>query len=82
MCPDSSIVVNTFKLDGYRLMVTYRLLNQYNNEFNEFLCNLERLLSNVKQLKLSFLVILGDFNARSISWCLDDITTYDGSKND
>ena len=26
------------------------------------------------------MVILGDFNGRSKSWCLDDITTYEGSK--
>ena len=64
------------------LVVTYRSLNQYKNEFNEFLSNLERLLNNVKQLEPYFLVILGDFNARSKSWCLNDITTYDGSKID
>ena len=34
----------------------------------------------MKQLKSSFSVILRDFNARSKSWCLDDITTYEGSK--
>ena len=63
-------------------MVTYRSPNQNNNEFNEFLTNFERLLNHVKQLKSSFLVILGDFNARSKSWCSDDITTYEGSKID
>ena len=46
------------------------------NEFNEFLTNFERLL------KSSLLVILADFNAQSKSWCLDDITTYEGSKID
>ena len=66
---------------GY-LTVTYRSPNQNNNEFNEFLTNFERLLNHVKQLKSSFLVILGDFNARSKSWCSDDITTYEGSKID
>ena len=63
-------------------MVTYRSPNQNNNEFNEFLTNFERLLNHVKQLKSSFLVILGDFNARSKSWYSDDITTYEGSKID
>ena len=66
---------------GY-LVVTYRSPNQNNNEFNEFLTNFERLLSHVKQLKSSFLVKLGDFNARSKSWCSDDITTYEGSNID
>ena len=66
---------------GY-LVVTYRSPNQNNNEFNEFLTNFERLLNHVKQLKSSFLVILGDFNARSKSWYSDDITTYEGSNID
>ena len=63
------------------LVVTYRSPNQ-NNEFSEFLNNFERLLKHVKQFKSSFLVILGDFNAQSKSWCLDDITTCEGSKID
>ena len=66
---------------GY-LVVTYRPPNQNNNEFNKFLTNFERLLNHVKQLRSSFLVPLGDFNARSKSWYLDDITTYKGSKID
>ena len=65
---------------GY-LVVTYRSHNQNNNEFNK-LTNFERLLNHVKKLKSSFLLILGDFNARSKSWCLDDVTTYEGSKID
>ena len=48
--------------------------------FNEFLSNFERLLNHVKQLKSYFLVIPGDFNARSQSWCLDDMTIYEGPK--
>ena len=46
---------------GY-LVVTYRLLNHYSNDFNEFLSNFEKLLNHVKQLS-AFFVILGDFNA-------------------
>ena len=37
------------------------------NEFDDFLLNFEKLLNQISQLKLSFLVILGDFNARSRS---------------
>ena len=62
---------------GYTV-VAYRSPNQNNNEFNEFLTNFERLLNHVKQLKSSFLVILGDFNARSKYLRLNDITTYEG----
>ena len=64
------------------LVVTYRSPNQNNNEFNKILTNFEKLLKHVKQFKSSFLVILGDFNAQSKSWCLDDITTHEGSKID
>ena len=60
-------------------MITDRSPNQNNNEFNEFLTNFERL---AKQLKSSFLVILGDFNAQSKSWYSDDITTSEGSNID
>ena len=66
---------------GY-LVVTCRSPNENNNEFNEFLNNFDRLLNHVKQLKSSFLEILGDFSTRSKSWCLDDITTYESSKID
>ena len=67
--------------NGY-LGVTYRSLSQNKNEFREFLTNFERLLNHAKQLKSSFLIILGDFKARSKFWCLDDITTYEGPKTD
>ena len=66
---------------GY-LVVRYRSPSQYINEFNEFLTNFERLLKHVKQLKSPFLVILGDLNVQTKSICLDDITTYEGSKMD
>ena len=73
--------ISTQNQTGY-LVVTYRLPNPNNNEFNEFLTNFERLLNHVKQLKSSFLLILGDFNARSKSWCSHNITTYEGSNID
>ena len=44
---------------GY-IVVTYRSPNQNKNEFNEF-------VNNLKQLKSSFFVSLGDFNAPSKS---------------
>ena len=36
----------------------------------------------MKHLKSSLLVILGDFNSQSKSWCLDNITAHGGSKID
>ena len=46
--------------------------------FDDFLVNLEKLLNNVRQLKSSFLVILGDFNVQSKSWWCEDITSHKG----
>ena len=42
--------------------------------FDEFLSNFEKLLNFVKQLQTYFTIILGDFNARSKSWCPGDMT--------
>ena len=61
---------------GY-IAVIYRSPNQPVNEFDDFLLNFEKLLIQISQLKSSFLVILGDFNARSRSlWC-EDITSHE-----
>ena len=42
---------------------------------NDFLFNLKKLINQIKQLKPSFTIILGDFNARSSDWWPDDITS-------
>ena len=47
-------------------------------EFDDFLVNFEKLLNHVRQLKLSFLIIIGDFKAQSKSWWCEDITSHEG----
>ena len=66
---------------GY-VVVVYRSPSQYSNEFEEFLVNFDKLLNQVNMFKSSFTVILWGFNARSQSWCWDDITSYEGSNID
>ena len=62
---------------GY-IAVIYCSPNQSCNEFEDILFNLEELISQIKQ-KPSFIVILGDFNARSSDWWPDDITSPEGT---
>ena len=49
---------------GY-IVVIYRSPSQSATEFDDFLVNFEKLLNHVRQLKSTFLLILGDFKARS-----------------
>ena len=63
---------------GY-IAVIYRSPSQSCSEFEDFLFNLEKLINQIKQLKPSFTIILGDFNARSSDWWPDDITSPEGT---
>ena len=60
--------------------VIYRSPNQNNIEFDLFLSNFERLLSDINKRKPFLYVITGDFNGRSFSWWSKDIDTTEGSK--
>ena len=64
---------------GY-IVVIYFSSSQLVNKFDDFLLNFQELLNQISQLKSSFLVILGDFNAFSRSWWCDDITTHEATE--
>ena len=53
--------------------VSYRFPRQNNREFDLFLTNFEKLLSDISEHKPFLSVITGDFNARSSSWWSEDI---------
>ena len=53
--------------------------SQNNNEFQVFLSNMKKLLSNINNYKPSLSVITGDFNARSSYWWCKDINTTEGA---
>ena len=55
--------------------VIYRSPSQNNSEFDLFLSNFGKLLSNINERKPFLSVITGDFNARSSSWWSKDIDT-------
>ena len=65
---------------GY-IAVIYRPPSQSCNEFVDFLFNLQKRINQIKQLKLSFAIILGDFNVRSSDWWPDDITSSEDTDN-
>ena len=60
--------------------VIYRSPSQSINEFDSFLSNLEKLVSDINNRKPALSIITGDFNARSQSWWSNDINTTEGSK--
>ena len=53
--------------------------SQNNNEFQGFLSNMKKLLSNINNYKPSLSVITGDFNARSSYWWCKDIKATEGA---
>lgn len=57
----------------------YKSPSQNNDEVDDFLNSLENLLNNIAKSSPSFTVILGYFNARSMSWWVNDKTTIEGT---
>ena len=57
----------------------YRSPSQSSIGYESFLSGFEDMLSSVFFSKSQFAVILGDFNARSSTWCSNDITIINGT---
>ena len=70
----------TYNNKKVMMSVIYRSPSQNNYEFDLFLSNFEKLLSDVSKRKPSLSVITGDFNARSSSLWPNNINTTEGSK--
>ena len=62
--------------------VLYRSLSQNSLEFDNFILNFEKMLSDINSSNPHFSIILGDFNARSNNWWQDDTQTSEGSRID
>ena len=60
--------------------VIYHSPSQNNSQFDLFLSNFEKLLSDINERKPFLSVITGDLNARSSSWWSKDIDATEGSK--
>ena len=72
-----TIELNLNNKKGYVIAV-YRSPSQSIDEFDEFLINFEQTLHDISSLNPSFMLILGDFNAKSSSWYDHDITSQEG----
>ena len=78
-CLACQIVIG--KKKGY-VITLYHSLSQNQSEFEHFLSSLENLLGNIRNQDTAFTIILGDFNARSKSWWVHNITNNEGTQTE
>ena len=60
----------------------YRSPSQTADNFDSFLDNLKLNLDAMTDNNPFLVVAIGDFNARSSSWCINDKSNYEGTKID
>ena len=72
------------QLDNIRgyIALIYRSPSQNISEFQDFLSGFEQLLINIKGFKLTFTVLLGDYNTHSRSWWASNTNTPDSMQLD
>ena len=70
---------NSINIKGY-LVSLYHSPNQNLDEFELFLTNLENLLADITSRNPHFLLLLGDFNAKSKTWFINDQSSNEGTQ--
>ena len=73
--------ISTENKSGY-IAVRYGYPSQTASEFGSFLENFEKPLYQIQHFILSLVVMLGDYNTRTESWCNEDITSNKGLQID
>ena len=66
---------------GYVVSI-YRSPSQTSDYFNSFTTNLEKLVGNISSSNPHFILMIGDFNAKSSNWSSNDTTTVEGAQLD
>ena len=66
---------------GY-VVSLYRSPSQTPDEFDSFITNLEKIVVDISRSNPHFLLLIGDFNARSSNWSSNDTTTAEGAQLD
>ena len=66
----------------YNFISPYRPPSQTADNFDSFLDNLKLNLDAMTDNNPFLVVVIGDFNARSLSWCINDKSNYEGTKID
>ena len=61
------------------VITLYRSPSQTSDEFQSFISNLEKLLININSFDPHFVILPGDFNAKSKSWSINDTATEEGT---
>ena len=75
-CLTLEVIISNKK--GY-VITLYWSPSQTSDEFQSFISNLEKLLININSFDPHFVILLGDFNAKSKSWSINDTTTEEGT---
>ena len=73
-----TLEVTISKKKGY-VVTLYRSTSQTSDKFASFISNFEKLLINITSFDHHFLILLGDFNAKSKSLSVNDTTREDGT---
>ena len=60
----------------------YRSPNQTSDEFESFITNLEKIVADISRSNLHFILLIGDFNAKSSNWSPNDTITAEGAQLD
>ena len=63
---------------GY-VITLHRYPSQTSDKSQSFISNVEKLLININSFDPHFLILLGDFNAKSTSWSVNDRTIEEGA---
>ena len=60
----------------------YRSPSQTSDEIDSFITNFEKIVVDISRGNPHFLLLIGDFNAKSSNWSSNDATTAEGSQLD
>ena len=66
---------------GY-VVSLYRSPSKTPDEFDSFINNFEKLIIDIYSRKADFVLMIGDFNAKSCNWSINDTTTPEGAQLD
>ena len=75
-CLTLEVIISNRK--GY-VITLYRSPIQTSDEFQSSISNSEKLLINIDSFDPHFVILLGDFNAKSKSWSINDTTTEEST---
>ena len=67
---------------GFRFAFIMLILLTCGDEFDSFINDFEKLIIDIYSRKADFVLMIGDFNAKSCNWSINDTTTPEGAQLD